>query len=527
MSGAATMALARLLYPSPLYRLLLAGGAPASPRALPAAAPRGDEARGLAIVAGERLPGAPDWQAGSLDAAAIAALNGFGWLADLAALGTPAARARARALIGDWLAQERWHALAWAPETVGRRLAVALGTWSFVVEGESDPLARRWLASLSRQAKHLARALEDGADGLARLEAVGGLVVASIAGLGRIDPARALERLQRELARQVLPDGGHVERSPAAQADALELLLDLRDTLVSAGHARAPKLEAAIERMAPILRLFRHGDGRLALFNGSGEGDARAIDRLLQRAGAKAPAPASAPEAGFERLVADRTLVIFDSGAPPPRGLDMRAHAGMLSFELSVGRERVIVNCGAAPAAEPVWAMAARASAAHSTLVVDDTNAAELRREGGMVRRPRRLEATRADSDGAVWAMASHDGYAPNFGLTHRRRLWLSADGADLRGEDTLIGGHKGVFAARFHLHPDVKVSLIQNGGAALLRTPSGLAWRFNIGGGRLDLAESVYLGRDSVRRTEQLVVAGPVVDGAPIKWALRQIARS
>jgi uncharacterized heparinase superfamily protein len=268
------------------------------------------------------------------------------------------------------------------------------------------------------------------------------------------------------------------------------------------------------------------GDGRLALFNGSGEGDARAIDRLLQRAGVKAPAPTSAPETGFERLAADRTLVIFDSGAPPPRGLDMRAHAGMLSFELSVGRERVIVNCGAAPAAEPGWTMAARASAAHSTLVVDDTNAAELRREGGMVRRPRRLEATRADADGAVWAAASHDGYAPNFGLTHRRRLWLSADGADLRGEDALIGGHKGVFAVRFHLHPDIKVSLIQNGGAALLRTQSGLAWRFNIGGGRLELAESVYLGRDSVRRTEQLIVSGPVIDGAPIKWALRQIAR-
>src|SRR5262245_46582395 len=217
------MAFARLLYPSPLYRLLLAGGAPDSPRALPAAPPRGDAANGLAIVAGERLPSAPDWQSASLDDAASAALNGFGWLADLAAVGTPAARERARALVADWLAQERWDSRTWAPETVGRRLAVALGTWSFVAPADRDALARRWLASLSRQAKPLARALEDGADGLARLEAVTGLAHAAIAGLGRIDLAAALERLQRELARQVLPDGGHVERSPAAQADALEL----------------------------------------------------------------------------------------------------------------------------------------------------------------------------------------------------------------------------------------------------------------------------------------------------------------
>ena len=127
----------------------------------------------------------------------------------------------------------------------------------------------------------------------------------------------------------------------------------------------------------------------------------------------------------------------------------------------------------------------------------------------------------------AVWASASHDGYAPNFGLTHRRRLWLSADGLDLRGEDTLEGGPKGVFAIPFHLHPDVKASLIQNGGAALLRTPGAVAWRFNIGGGRLELADSVYLGHGAVRRSEQLVVTGPAVDGAPLKWALRQIARN
>ena len=67
-------------------------------------------------------------------------------------------------------------------------------------------------------------------------------------------------------------------------------------------------------------------------------------------------------------------------------------------------------------------------------------------------------------------------GYEPNFGLTHRRRLWLSADGTDLRGEDTLSGAHAGLFTVRFHQHPDMQVSLIQNGGAALLRAPSGTA---------------------------------------------------
>ncbi|MBM3525018.1 MAG: hypothetical protein FJX57_18885, partial [Alphaproteobacteria bacterium] len=513
-------------------RLFLGGGIPASPKTLPASPPRGSAERGRMIVAGKGLPDHPDWLAKTLDAATLAALNGFGWLADLAAVGTPEARKRARGFVGDWLDQERWHPAAWAPEVIGRRIAIALETWSFVLDPEGDKLAKPWLASLSRQAKHLARTVDQGPDGFARLEAVAGLVLASLAGLGRIEPAIALERLQRELARQVLPDGGHVERSPTIHARVFELLLDLRETLTAAGVALPAKLEAAIERMAPMLRFFRHIDGRLALFNGTTEGDARFLDRLLQRSGIKTPAPDSATDSGFERLSAHRTLVVFNSGAPPPRGIDLHAHAGQLSFEMSVARERVVVNCGGAPSGDAAWAMAARATAAHSTVTIDETNSAELRAEGGMVRRPRRLEASREDADGSVLAMASHDGYAPNFGLTHRRRLWLSGDGTDLRGEDVLVGTHKGLFAVRFHLHPEIQVSLIQNGGAALLRAPSGTAWRFQIAGGRLELVDSAYFGQgvvgsNAVRRTEQLVISGPVVDGAPIKWAFRMLPRT
>ncbi len=526
------MSLARLLYPSPLYRLFLTGGAPAAPRSLPAPPPRGSAESGRKILAGGSLPDHPDWQAKSLDAATLTALNGFDWLADLAAVGTPEARKRARGLIGDWLEQERWHPAVWASDITGRRLSIALETWSFVTEGKDDALAKNWLASLSRQAKHLARSLDEGADGLPRLEAVCGLVLAALAGLGRLETAATLERLLRELARQILPDGGHVERSPSAHVEAFELLLGLRETLTAAGVALPGKLEAAIERMAAMVRFFRHGDGKLALFNATDEDDARAIDRLLQRSGVKTAAPDSAADSGFERLAAHRTLVIFNTGAPPPRGLDLHAHAGQLSFELSVGRERIVVNCGGAPARDVAWVMAARATAAHSTVTIDETNSAELSARGGMVRRPRRLESQREDSSGAALAMASHDGYAPNFGITHRRRLWLSADGTDFRGEDVLLGAHKGLFAIRFHLHPEVQVSLIQNGGAALLRTPSGVAWRFHIGGGRLELADSAYFGQgiagpNNIRRTEQLVITGPVIDGAPIKWAFRMLPRS
>ncbi len=220
------------------------------------------------------------------------------------------------------------------------------------------------------------------------------------------------------------------------------------------------------------------------------------------------------------------TLVILDAGTLPPAGFDQHRHAGALAFELSCGRERLVVNCGAAIGQDASWKLAQQSTAAHSTVAVDDTNSSDI--TPGASRHATIIERARETVDGNTWASASHDGYLANLGLTHRRRLYLSADGAELRGEDTLIGPHHGQYIARFHLHPDVDASLVQNGAAALLRLPSGAAWRFEARGGTLSLAESIYLGDPAkgMRRTEQIALAAPLVGGGgQIKWAFRRIA--
>jgi hypothetical protein len=118
-------------------------------------------------------------------------------------------------------------------------------------------------------------------------------------------------------------------------------------------------------------------------------------------------------------------------------GADRFAHAGTLSFEMSVGRDRLIVNCGAAPAAEGEWRDALRATAAHSALILADTNSSELRPEG-LGRRVEKVEVDRQEANGAQWLEVSHDGWVRQFGLRHRRRFYLSESGDDLRGEDVL-----------------------------------------------------------------------------------------
>lgn len=511
------------LFRSSLYRRTLDGSIPEIRRGFPWSAP-GDRTQADAVIGeeyiyfGRRVPfGAIPWSVLPPGAGLATALHSFEWLGDLKAAGGDAARLRARALVMGWImTHRRWSLPAWAPAVLGSRLAAWLATAEFVLDGATGDEQARFLESAGLQARHLRRVTGElaGRDGV--FTALRGEVAAALC-LGVIPLAPALTRLDRELVRQIAGDGGHISRNPQTLLRIFCCLLDIRGALAQADETAPPALQAAIERMAPMLRMLRHGDGRLALFQGAKESDRALIDSLLAASRVGVAAQPSAPDTGYERFVAGRTLVLIDAGSPAAGG-----HAAPLAFEMSLGRERMIVNCGAYGGDEARWRTALRSTPAHSTLVVEDVSAAV---DGWPVRRPIQVASLRQETDGAIWLEASHNGYVRRFGLVHTRRLYLADGGTDLRGEDLLEGRGRCAWRLRFHLHPDIDAKLTADGTSVGLRTVSGIAWRFFAVGGNLGLEDSTYLGvTDQPRKTCQIVVSGTTLQGyARIKWALRQ----
>src|SRR4029450_1013680 len=80
----------------------------------------------------------------------------------------------------------------------------------------------------------------------------------------------ATKRLAEELERQILPDGGHISRNPGALIELLVDLLPLRTAFTARNIPPPAALLNAVDRMMPMLRFFRHGDGNFAPFNGMG-----------------------------------------------------------------------------------------------------------------------------------------------------------------------------------------------------------------------------------------------------------------
>ncbi|WP_207802971.1 heparinase II/III family protein [Roseicella frigidaeris] len=506
----------------------------------------GDAGRAARLLRGEyevqgttrRLePGGEGWEAEAGPVTWRAAAHGFAWLRDLRALGTDTARLRARDLTEDWLLRGGQEILAQAPDVAAARVSAWLGHWDFLAATAEDGFRRKLLVRLAQDARGVVGALPAEALHRGALVTLKGAIAAAVALEEEAWMTRALRFLPGELERQFHPDGGHVERSPAQLLQALQDLIEIRNLLHGASINAPALLSTVLERAGQALRLFRHGDGGLAQFNGTREDGAGLVDLVLTQGQARGRAPLLLEESGFHRLQAGRTLVIADAGPPPPgrardgqtglpRGADRFAHAGTLSFEMSVGRDRVIVNCGAAPAAEADWRDALRATAAHSTLVLAETNSSELKEEG-LGRHPERVEADRQEADGAQWLDATHDGWRKPFGATHRRRLYLDREGNDLRGEDLVEMAEADApvpaFLVRFHLHPAVVATPQPEEQAVLLKLPSSQVWRLRVKGAKLALEDSLYLGGSEPRRARQVVLTAEP-QTTTVQWAIGRV---
>ena len=266
--------------------------------------------------------------------------------------------------------------------------------------------------------------------------------------------ARTLKGVTRlltdELERQVLPDGGHASRNPSALIELLLDLLPLRQAFAARNVPPPAALNNAIDRMMPMLRFFRHGDGNFALFNGMGPTRTDLVSTVLAYDDARGTPVANAPHSGYQRVQVGDALLIVDAGPPPPLPLSYEAHAGCLSFELSSKNHRIVVNCGLPATSRETWRHVARASAAHSTVIFNDTSscrfltAESLRSLLGapILSGPADVQVSRQERDNGMTLRLSHDGYASRFGVVHQRTLRLSPDGRRLDGEDVFAPAH-------------------------------------------------------------------------------------
>ena len=505
----------------------------------------GDRLRGEALLSGRLAVGSEVLMLGDLDFARVGAegpmaerLQGFSWLRDLSAAASRESGARvAEAIAGRWLLAHGTRVdEAWAPHLWGERILFWAAYAPYILSSTDGGYRSALLNTLARGARHLDSSADKAAPGLKRVTAWCGVIAAGLlvqGGVSRV--ARGEAGLARALALSQFDDGGFVSRSPFEQVQLVDRLGLLRACYFAAKQTLPEGIEQAAAAALAALHGVTMGDGALSSWQGCNPGETGRLTALIEGCGLRARPLRQARGWGYQRISALGTIIVLDAAPPPPQKMVAQGSASTLAFEMSDGPQRLVVNCGGPGplptdlSAELVQGL--RTTAAHSTLVLADTNSTNILPDGSLGKGVEDVAIDRTEDNDASRLEASHDGYVRAFGLIHKRSLMLGNDGKELRGLDQLIAkGRKKIresaaYAVRFHLAPGIEVTITADGMGAILRSKGAPPWNFRCRGGSLTTEESLWIdGRGQPRRTTQLDVVGEVSSlGGEIGWQFRR----
>ncbi|WEK48435.1 MAG: heparinase II/III family protein [Candidatus Andeanibacterium colombiense] len=475
-------------------------------------------------------------------------LHGFEWLRDLAAC-APREQCipTAERVVALWLDANPapGKGAAWHVGHAGHRLLNWLIHAPLILSSPDKALRARALAGMAATARWLDRAVGRAEDGMAETAGWCAIVAA-----GLLLPEGKPRRLYGEaglikvLGELIGDDGGVLSRSPLLQMEAIGLLAELSACYRAVRLDPPEALQGVLELLVPPLLGLTHGDGSLGCWQGAGAVGADAVAELVEASGVRARPLRHARQWGYQRATGGKAVLQLDA-APPPLARHTRSGcASTLAFEFSDRGQRIVVNCGGAAFAGgqvPVRIESGlRASAAHSTLVLDDVNSTAVLINGKLGTGVSEVELDRRTLSGekggnGTRLEASHDGYAQRYGLVHRRILILRDDGSELRGEDLLVPtGRKGKrgkvpFAIRFHIGPGVELGLGESGTGAGLALPDGSYWQFVAAAAedcQLLVEESLWVdGGGKPHPIQQLVIQGMVSrGGGTFSWLLKRM---
>jgi uncharacterized heparinase superfamily protein len=299
-----------------------------------------------------------------------------------------------------------------------------------------------------------------------------------------------------EVREQVLPDGGHFERSPMYHAITLEDLLDLCNLMqafAAPADATAVLRDAAV-RATRFLAAMRSGHGEFPLFNDAAYGIAPPTASLLDYARRvlgndvvpedDGPRRIYFPDTGFYGYCHGGDSLIVDCGPVGPDYQPGHAHCDTLAYELCVDGLPVVVDSGTYDYEAGPFRSYLRSTAAHSTVRIDAADQSEVWGAFRVARRAYPQAVSLGEwQNGELHFAGEHDGYRRLPGRpVHRREIRMALAGRwevcdHVRGEGSR--GHR--VESFVHLHPDVRVERVGERECRLI-LPNGSALSFRAG---------------------------------------------
>ena len=473
------------------------------------------------------------------------ALHGFKWLNDLSAFGTMEARHLSMLWLTKWFEiYSDENGFFSSSRITALRLTNVCRNVEFLSKSLTEDKHFDILISLNKSFFYLSLMKDKVTNPIEKVQIIFALLVLNVISAKRTKTVSLFHSFIKQMDKALNKQGFVSNRNPE---DLLKLFLILMeatglfDNLEYENKKLRDALSRLQEKIVPVLRGLRMGNGALTRNHGGDFGLLSVFDETLARSGIKIP-PVYENVMGFERISAGRLVLLVDCAPPPKSFHSKKAHASCLSFELSSGQRPIFVNCGPGSRFGIEYERFCRSTRAHNTCTLAEMSQSEYQvvsrnnflREEIIVRGPEAVSVKREKTLDATILDLSHDGYLYDYGFFHIRKLLMLNSGKAFSGTDIFkldkmrkVNSHRNLnFSAYFHLHPDVEVWDHPQLQTIILRLKNGEHWIFESDLGKVLLEESTFIDTSNGNpvSTRAIVVFSPTLyENVEIKWSLRR----
>jgi uncharacterized heparinase superfamily protein len=278
--------------------------------------------------------------------------------------------------------------------------------------------------------------------------------------------------------------------------------------------------------MTSLLISLVHKDNSIALFNGSNNFKKNKIHNIIKLSEDIKTKQINNMENGIAIYTSKNKKVYMEIVNPTSEPIHKNIHAGTLSFEFSFLDEKIITNCGSLETKISKKSQYLKFSAAHSTIIINNTNISNLNQNISNQKIPKKIAYQEINEEDYVSWISSHNGYIKNFNKIVKRQINIYKKDDKIVGKDIILNtkanSRNDMYTIRFHLMPHTTCAISNNKKTVFLKTKKNQSWIFkseNI----LSIEDSIYIShKNKIEQSKQIVINGIIKEkNITERWTL------
>ena len=335
------------------------------------------------------------------------------------------------------------------------------------------------------------------------------------------------KKIENLISIQIDENSMHKSYNILEHAKFLNNLIEIRNIFLFFNIEASQILKNNILAMSSVLKTYQHTDTSLPLFNGCNNNHNNAIEKILEKEQFVKTQTFTKLKNGIAVYKDLKKILFFDVVQPSTFAIHKDLGAGSLAIEISAYGEKIITNCGGSEVGgkNPAYL---KYSAAHSTIILDNTNVSEIKEFGFSKDFVKKVNFETKNDGNSLFLSGTHNGYLMNYKKICKRTLSISKNRELLKGEDTIISTQsiikKNVFHIRFHLMPEISTTITENKKNVIIKTKKNNIWMFRSNKEML-IEKSIFVRDDIANETKQIVISGITSAlNTKVEWSLEKI---